>query len=225
MTNTSILAAFERFWQHVVSALGKKADVVHEHGISDITNLQTELDDKADVSHEHDEATQSESGFMSADDKRQLVYGGIPIVTTSGTGAAYTVTIDGVTDLVRGMRITIIPHVTSTTYNTTLNVNNLGNKQIYMPLIKTTNNAAHSKINEWLHKNQPVTLQYSGAIWMTVDFPRVQADNMEGVVPIANGGTGGSSADQARIYLDVYSKAQTDTAIATAIGNTIAASY
>lgn len=27
MTNTSILAAFERFWQHVVSKLDEKADV------------------------------------------------------------------------------------------------------------------------------------------------------------------------------------------------------
>ena len=35
MANTSILAAFERMWQHVVNALGSKAD------ISSVTSVQT----------------------------------------------------------------------------------------------------------------------------------------------------------------------------------------
>ena len=34
MTNTSILAAFERMWQHVVAALGNKADIDHTHEFS-----------------------------------------------------------------------------------------------------------------------------------------------------------------------------------------------
>jgi len=46
MTNSSILDAFERFWEHVTTALGKKSDIDHTHAIiprnlidnSDFTN-------------------------------------------------------------------------------------------------------------------------------------------------------------------------------------------
>lgn len=44
MANTSILAAFERMWQHIVVALGSKADASHTHsfdemgGVTPITN-------------------------------------------------------------------------------------------------------------------------------------------------------------------------------------------
>lgn len=44
MANTSILAAFERMWQHTVAALGNKANADHTHAISDVTELQTTLD-------------------------------------------------------------------------------------------------------------------------------------------------------------------------------------
>lgn len=50
MANQSIFAAFERMWQHIVAALGNKAD----------------------ISHVHNDATQTESGFLSADDKINL---------------------------------------------------------------------------------------------------------------------------------------------------------
>ena len=36
MANTSILAAFERMWQHVVAVVGNKADVTHTHDVEDI---------------------------------------------------------------------------------------------------------------------------------------------------------------------------------------------
>lgn len=39
MTNSSILNAFERFWEHVTTALGKKADIDHTHNIRIPRNL------------------------------------------------------------------------------------------------------------------------------------------------------------------------------------------
>ena len=49
MANTSIYNAFSRFWQHVLSALGNKADASHTH-----SDLQTQIDtlnsNKADTS-------------------------------------------------------------------------------------------------------------------------------------------------------------------------------
>jgi hypothetical protein len=39
MANTSIYAAFERFWQHIVAVLGEKADAEHTHTVSDVSGL------------------------------------------------------------------------------------------------------------------------------------------------------------------------------------------
>ena len=50
MANTSIFNAFERFWLHVTTALGNKSD----------------------LGHDHENATQTNDGFMSAEDKIQL---------------------------------------------------------------------------------------------------------------------------------------------------------
>lgn len=39
MANASILAAFERMWQHVVAVVGNKADTDHTHDITDMTGF------------------------------------------------------------------------------------------------------------------------------------------------------------------------------------------
>ena len=56
MANTSILAAFERMWQHVISAIGTKSDLNHTH--NDIYYTEAEVDSKlsgkSDSSHKHD---------------------------------------------------------------------------------------------------------------------------------------------------------------------------
>ena len=46
MTNVSIFAAFERMWLHIVTKLNGKSDVYHTHDISDVADLQSELDEK-----------------------------------------------------------------------------------------------------------------------------------------------------------------------------------
>lgn len=51
------------------------------------------------------------------------------------------------------------------------------------------------------------------------------SDLTSGIVALARGGTGAGTAAEARTNLDVYSKAEVNTAITTAIGNAIAASY
>ena len=43
MANTSILAAFERMWQYVATAIGNKADLEHIHDISEVTDLELSL--------------------------------------------------------------------------------------------------------------------------------------------------------------------------------------
>ena len=58
-----------------------------------------------------------------------LPSGGIPIVTTSGTGSAYTATVPGITELTPGTMLVIVPHVNSSA-SAKLNVNSLGAKDL-----------------------------------------------------------------------------------------------
>lgn len=83
MANASILAAFERMWQHVTSALSKKSDVDHNHDdkYADINAVITEETDPT-VS---DWAKQPSKPTYTADEV--------------GAAPAYTY---GTTDLVEG---------------------------------------------------------------------------------------------------------------------------
>jgi hypothetical protein len=82
MANTSILAAFERMWQHVVAVLGSKADINHNH--DDIYYTESEIDsklsNKASSSHNHS-ASEITSDTLSSDRLPTVP------VTKGGTGA------------------------------------------------------------------------------------------------------------------------------------------
>lgn len=138
-------------------------------------------------------ATQSTDGLLSADDKTQLDNGGIPIVTTSGDGSAYTATVDGISALTAGMKVTIIPHVTSTTTSPTLNVNSLGAKSIRMPITYNSSATSVGSVTSWIVKNIPITVEYDGTYWKTISCPRPSAQYLYGTVPVDSGGTGLSS--------------------------------
>lgn len=47
MTNTSILAAFERMWQHVIAIVGNKSDLDHTH--DDMYYTEAEMDNFIDT--------------------------------------------------------------------------------------------------------------------------------------------------------------------------------
>lgn len=136
------------------------------------------------------DATMSVHGLMSVDDKWQLGYGGIPIVETSGTGDAYTATVPNVLSFRKGMKVTIIPHVTSTTMSPTLNVNSLGAKSIRMPITYNSSATSVGSVTSWIVKNIPITVEYDGTYWKTISCPRPSAQYLYGTVPVSNGGTG-----------------------------------
>lgn len=192
MANASILAAFERFWQHTVAALGNKAD----------------------ASHTHDEATQTAAGLLSAEDKTQLDYGGIPIVAAASTdGATYTATVDGMTALTVGMKVTIIPDIASTTTTPKLNVNSLGAKTVRMPIALNTSLTTTGPTEGWLVAGKPMTVQYNGTYWITVDMTRAAAQYLYGTVPVSGGGTGATTADAALTNLGAAKKSVFTTAV------------
>ena len=145
-------------------------------------------------------------------------------VTTAGTGDAYTATVDGIDSLTAGVNFIMIPHTVSTSVSPTLNVNGLGDKTLRQPLTNSTSSTTSAANTNWLGSNKPVRVTYNGTFWV-VDLVRPNAANLYGVAAIEHGGTGADNAADSRTNLDVYSKAEVDAAIQSAIGDALAASY
>ena len=123
----------------------------------------------------------------------------IPIVTTAGTGSAFTATIDGVTELTVGMLITIIPHTASTSTSPTLNVNELGAKGIRRRYSYTNSSTATGYTSSWLSSGDPQLLQYDGTYWIAVGAPKPYGPDLYSTVGVSKGGTGKSSWSSNRI--------------------------
>lgn len=93
-------------------------------------------------------------------------------VTTAGTGAAYTATVEGITALSVGSSFIMIPHTASTTAIPTLNVNGLGAKAIRRGVLDNSITTVASTIPDWLGMNKPVRVTYNGLYWVA-DLPRL----------------------------------------------------
>lgn len=116
-----------------------------------------------------------------------------PVVTTSGSGSAFTATLDGVTSLYAGLMVTIIPHASSTSVSPTLNLNGLGAKTIKRRYSYTNSSTASGQSTSWLSINKPQVLQYDGTYWIAVGANKPYGPDMYGTVGVSNGGTGKTS--------------------------------
>ncbi len=123
-------------------------------------------------------------------------------ITTAGSGAAYTATVQGITALTAGACFIMIPHTDSTTTAPTLNVNGLGAKTIRQQL--STNNAITVPFKEAgvIASGKPVPVMYNGTFWVA-EITRPDANNLYGTTPIESGGTGGTTAEKARTNLGI----------------------
>ena len=183
-----------------------KADIEHEHTISDIADLT--------------EATRTTSGLLSAEDKTQLDNGGIKTVNmSSDDGAVWTATIDGVEELTAGMTFLFVPNRTSSSTSLTLNVNGLGAVAVRRKLSSGTATLSNPTITTQFFANRPVLLMYDTATvngtpyWIALEFTKPSATDLYGKVPVQNGGwfSNSNTTDddlvEAREAFGVYSKA------------------
>lgn len=147
------------------------------------TKLKTLIDKKADVGHSH---TKKQLGLGNVDNtsdaNKSVKYAksataNNPIKTT-GTGAAYAATVDGITALTIGVKFTMVPHVTSTTRAPTLNVNNLGAKSIRMRLTSSTTATIQLTSASFLTANKPVNVTYDGTYWVIDDFAQPDVNSL-----------------------------------------------
>lgn len=129
--------------------------------------------------------------------------GGIPVVTTAGTGEAYTATVPNVTELTKGMKITIITHTASTTTAPTLNVNGLGAVSIRRRISNISTTVQTGYANSWLASGKPFTLEYDGTYWIVVNQTKPAAVDLYGQTPVTGGGTGANNAADARTNLEI----------------------
>lgn len=177
------------------SVVDDKANSNHTHTISDVTDLH--------------EATIDTAGLLSASNKIQLDYGGIPIATTSGTGAAYTATISGMTTLTIGMTFMMIPHTVSTSTSPTLNVNSLGAKTIRRRISNATTSTAAGYNASWLSANKPIVVTYDGLFWIA-DIPKPSAADVSGTMGVSNGGTGKNTVTSGSFLIGNGTSAMTE---------------
>lgn len=122
-------------------------------------------------------------------------------VVTSGTGTAYTVDSKAIGALTKGISFIMIPHVTNASNAPTLNVNRLGAKTLRQRLSDSSGNSTVLGENVLL-EGKPVRVVYDGTYWI-VDMPKPVATKLEGVVPVASGGTGAADAAKARVNLGI----------------------
>ena len=117
------------------------------------------------------------------------------VIATSTDGVTYTATVPYLTELYSGLEITIIPNMTSTVNNPTLNVNGFGAKDIRLPLGVNTSATVAANLPTFLGKDRPVKLLFdadylNNGIWKTISTYRTSAPDLYGVVPVEHGGIG-----------------------------------
>ena len=169
------------------------------------------------------EATESTAGLLSAADKIQLNYGGVPIVAASSDdGVTYTATVDGMSTLTTGMTLIIIPSVVSTSTATKLNVNSLGAKLLRRRVTNATKTTATGYNASWLSASKPVMVMYDGTYWIA-DVPKPSAADMTGTLTVSNGGTGKTTVTAGSFLVGNGTSAMTEKTpaeVLTALGLT-----
>ena len=126
------------------------------------------------------------------------------VTATSTDGVAYTATVPGITKLTAGASFIMIPGVVSASTQPTLNVNGLGAKYIRRRLSNLATATQVGYTNTWLAVNYPFRVVYDGTQWIVEGHNKPVSADLYGSVPIAKGGTGASTAEEALANLGIY---------------------
>lgn len=137
-------------------------------------------------------AVGSETAAFSRGDHVHPEQAALHGITTAGSGAAYTATVEGITSLTAGAAFIMVPHTASTTTAPTLNVNGLGAKSLRQRLSTNNSITVQGSSADWVVPGKPVLVMYNGTYWV-VELVRPDANSIYGTVPVEKGGTGQDS--------------------------------
>lgn len=101
-------------------------------------------------------------------------------ISTSGTGTAYTATVDSIIALITGVNFVMIPHTDNTSTTPTLNVNGLGAKTIRRRISDSTTTTTPLSAGQ-LAANKPVRVTYDGTYWIT-EFTKPNVTDLYGTL-------------------------------------------
>lgn len=113
------------------------------------------------------------------------------------TGSKYVVTVPGLTELYKGLKLTIIPDSTSLLQYIYLNVNDTGNKYLIQTISSNTGGGVYGSCNDWVREGYPITVMFDGNMWRVLSVTVPSAEHLSGIVPIKHGGTGAEDAPSA----------------------------
>lgn len=174
------------------SALTAVSDLVGDTAVS------TQISDyAAPKSHTHNYAGSSSAGGAAKVSESNIG------ITTAGTGSAYTATVPGITALVSGVSFIMVPHVVSASTTPTLNVNGLGAKNIKRRLSSISTSVQSGYSNTWLAKGAPFRVTYDGTQWIVEGLTKPATADLYGTLSVEKGGTGATSASDARTNLGI----------------------
>lgn len=134
-----------------------------------------------------------------------------PVTASSTNGIAYTATVNGIDSLYAGASFIMLPNRVSASKSATLNVNNLGAKELRRRVSSGSSSTVSGYTSDWLAANKPVRVMYDGLYWI-VDIIQPNASDLRGSVPITKGGTGATDGS-------------TGLANLLAAGNTVLSAY
>lgn len=174
------------------SALTAVSDLVGDTAVS------AQISDyAAPKSHTHNYAGSSSAGGAAKVSESDIG------ITTAGTGSAYTATVPGIIALASGVSFIMVPHVVSSSTTPTLNVNSLGAKNIKRRLSSISTSVQSGYSNTWLAKGTPFRVTYDGTQWIVEGLTKPATADLYGTLSVEKGGTGATSASDARTNLGI----------------------
>lgn len=174
------------------SALTAVSDLVGDTAVS------AQISDyAAPKSHTHNYAGSSSAGGAAKVSESDIG------ITTAGNGSAYTATVPGITALASGVSFIMVPHVVSSSTTPTLNVNSLGAKNIKRRLSSISTSVQSGYSNTWLAKGTPFRVTYDGTQWIVEGLTKPAVADLYGTLSVEKGGTGATSASDARTNLGI----------------------